>query len=108
MSDEASSVGRPAIFRQELADQICERIADGDSLRTICAYESFPSRTTVFKWLSHSAEFVDQYARAREASPINLTSLRERNLEKVYPIMETTLRAVKAHSLKTETFAIGH
>lgn len=67
MSDETPSVGRPAIFSQEIADQICERIADGDSLRTICTDESFPSRTTVFKWLSRSAEFTDQYARAREA-----------------------------------------
>lgn len=67
MSDETPSVGRPAIFTQVLADQICERIADGDSLRTICDGTDFPNRSTVFKWLSLYPEFSDQYARAREA-----------------------------------------
>jgi len=57
------------------------RIADGDSLRTICSGVDFPNRSTVFKWLSSQPEFSDQYAHAREASPINLTSLRERNTD---------------------------
>lgn len=54
-------------FDQGIADAICERIADGDSLRTICADDDFPARSTVFKWLSQNAAFADQYAHAREA-----------------------------------------
>ena len=57
------------------------RIADGDSLRTIFSGVDFPNRSTFFKWLSSQPEFSDQYARAREASPINPTSLRERNTD---------------------------
>lgn len=67
MSKEAISVGRPSLFSQELADQICERLADGDSLRTICDEPEFPSRSTVFKWLAENKEFSDQYAHARDA-----------------------------------------
>ncbi|UZD70884.1 terminase small subunit protein [Brucella sp. JSBI001] len=55
------------MFSQALADAICERIADGDSLRTICGEEGFPARSTVFKWLSQNSAFADQYAHAREA-----------------------------------------
>ena len=66
MSDKEVKTGRPTKFSQALADAICERIADGDSLRTICDEEGFPARSTVFKWLSENKAFSDQYARARE------------------------------------------
>lgn len=55
-----------AQFSEELFDEICERIAEGESLREICTDEDMPSKTTVFKWLSQSQELADQYARARE------------------------------------------
>ncbi len=67
MTEEAPRPGRPSDYTQEIADLICERIADGESLRTICDDQGMPSRTTVFKWLSRFNEFADQYARAREA-----------------------------------------
>ncbi|MBQ0707851.1 terminase small subunit protein [Ochrobactrum sp. AP1BH01-1] len=67
MTEEAPKPGRPSDYTQEVADLICERIADGESLRTICDDQGMPSRTTVFKWLSRFNEFADQYARAREA-----------------------------------------
>lgn len=60
-------MARPSSFTQEVADEICERIADGESLRTICRYENMPARATVFKWLADIKSFSDQYARAREA-----------------------------------------
>jgi hypothetical protein len=55
------------MFSQEKADAICERLADGESLRTICSEEGMPSKTTVFRWLADNEQFRDQYARAREA-----------------------------------------
>lgn len=58
--------GRPCEYREEVADAICERLADGESLRTICLDEDMPSKATVFKWLGRFPEFADQYARARE------------------------------------------
>lgn len=63
----ASDIGRPSIFTQELADTICERIADGESLRAICDGDDMPNKATVFRWLAADKSFSDQYARAREA-----------------------------------------
>lgn len=60
-------MARATEFSQSIADQICERLADGESLRMICLDESIPARSTVFKWLSQQKDFADQYARAREA-----------------------------------------
>jgi hypothetical protein len=54
-------------YTEEMADKICERIADGESLKAICEEEGMPSKATVFKWLGQNASFVDKYARAREA-----------------------------------------
>lgn len=58
--------GRPSTYTTELADLICERIADGESLRSICQDEHMPSRASVFRWLAEYKDFEAKYARARE------------------------------------------
>lgn len=62
--------GRPSLYSPELADKICELIADGKSLRTICQAEDMPNRGTVFRWLALSEAgdkiFSNQYACARQ------------------------------------------
>jgi hypothetical protein len=58
----------PSGFTQDIADAICERIADGESLRSICLEGGMPTKTMVMRWLG-KPEFIsfrDQYARARE------------------------------------------
>lgn len=67
MTSEAQPTGRPSLFSKEMADVICERIADGESLRAICDDEGMPSKSTVCKWLNEQEGFSDQYRRAREA-----------------------------------------
>lgn len=59
-------IGRPSDYSQDMADRICERIADGESLRAICLDEDMPAKSTVFRWLGIEKSFSDQYARARE------------------------------------------
>lgn len=58
--------GRPTDYNQDLSDKICERIADGESLRTICSDDDMPNKATVFRWLAKFPAFSDQYARARD------------------------------------------
>jgi hypothetical protein len=58
--------GRPTDYCQELADAICERIANGESLRHICSGPEMPNRASVFRWLGLHKEFSDLYARAKE------------------------------------------
>jgi hypothetical protein len=60
-------VGRPSLYSDRLAENICARIADGESLRTICVDEGYPDRGTVLRWLEQHADFASIYARAREA-----------------------------------------
>lgn len=60
-------MGRPSEYSEGVVDIICERIANGESLKGICEDDAMPSKSTVFKWLGARDEFADKYARAREA-----------------------------------------
>ncbi len=59
---------RPTKFTQILAFAICTRIANGESLRSICRDEAMPTKSTVLAWLADDArqEFRTKYALARE------------------------------------------
>ncbi len=61
--------GRPSIFTEALAAKICRRLAEGESLCTICRDEKMPAISTVMGWLfdGQHGDFSAQYARAREA-----------------------------------------
>jgi hypothetical protein len=61
--------GRPSDFTQEIADEICDRLGKGESIREICADDWLPHKSTVYRWLGdeNNRAFRDQYACAREA-----------------------------------------
>ncbi len=56
----------PWIYTQALADEICRRLSEGESLRSICRDPAMPNRQTVLDWLEQRKDFSGQYARARE------------------------------------------
>lgn len=55
-------------YTPDLALQICERIAEGETLKGICADETMPARTTFQRWVVQYAELARAYAAARELS----------------------------------------
>lgn len=59
-------MARASEYTIETALRICERLADGESLKAMCEDEDMPSKSTVFKWLAENETFSDMYARARE------------------------------------------
>lgn len=65
-------MGRPSEFTHEIAEEICNRLAKGESLKSICADQEsgwLPGETTVRRWLSGgekwNEDFRRLYARAR-------------------------------------------
>jgi hypothetical protein len=58
--------GRPSTFTDELALDICTKLAEGMSLRSICDIEGMPAVSTVCKWLNEKPSFSEQYAQARK------------------------------------------
>lgn len=57
--------GRPSSYTDDLADAICDRLINGESLRKICADDDMPDRSTVIRWMGIDPDFATKCARAR-------------------------------------------
>jgi hypothetical protein len=66
MTDKKTGRGRPSIYSKDLALEICARIADGDSLRTICKDPAMPSKRTIMDWQRANSDFAGAIEQARE------------------------------------------
>jgi hypothetical protein len=65
--------GRPSRHTPELAEEICRRLAEGESLRTICRDAHVPNLSTVLEWARDDrGGFAVMYRRARETQAHNL------------------------------------
>ena len=88
-------------FSQDAADLICERLAKGESLRTICGAERdetrLPSQTTVYKWLRTLPDFTQQYALARENQG---DSYADRAVDEALTATDAALGRLKMDALK--------
>ncbi len=59
-------MGRLSKFTQGLAAEICERLAKGETLRSICRSDGMPDERTVRQWDEENRDgFSPHYARAR-------------------------------------------
>lgn len=59
-------MARSSAYTDELALEICSRIASGESLVRICKDERMPDITTVYRWLREQPDFREIYVIARE------------------------------------------
>lgn len=92
-SDEIKpKIGRPTVFTQELADHICARIAEGESLRSVCRDENIPPTGTILRWVAQNEVFREQYEAAMEQRAEYL-------FEEMFEIADET----KLDTIETET-----
>ena len=61
-------MGRPTDYTAELGYDICSRLAEGKSLKSICESDDMPARATVYRWLAERQDFRDNYTRAKDDS----------------------------------------
>jgi hypothetical protein len=54
-------------FKAAVEEDICERLADGESIVSICKDAKLPSLRTVMSWQADDADFAARIMRAREA-----------------------------------------
>jgi hypothetical protein len=57
-------MARPSEFTQLIFDEICNRLADGESLRGVCRDPEMPDRITVYRWMRGNEALSGQYTRA--------------------------------------------
>src|SRR5690348_5558706 len=62
-----AKIGRPTKYSIEWAERFCALIAEGRSVAEICARPHMPSEQSVYTWLKQDEDFLERYARAREA-----------------------------------------
>lgn len=58
-------MGRTSKYTDAIADEICERLANGTSLTKICSDEHIPCRSTVLAWQDERPDFHARCMRAR-------------------------------------------
>lgn len=64
---EPQKRGRPSSYTPEIAAAICDRLATGESLRSICRDEDMPAEATVRGWVVDDLNgFSAQYTRSRD------------------------------------------
>ena len=59
-------MGRPSRYGRALAEAICERLANGESLTSIGRDPAMPSYATILRWVGRYPEFADLYVEARQ------------------------------------------
>lgn len=58
-------MSRPSTYTAELAELICDRVAEGQNLNLISQDESMPAQSTLYKWLKEIDAFSENYEQAR-------------------------------------------
>ena len=82
---EVRTAGRPpSVYRPELAADICERIASGETLRAICTEDGMPRETVFRRWVLKYEDLRTVYRAARE---IKADSLFDEGLDLARAIM---------------------
>lgn len=76
-------MSRTRITTQEMKDEICNRLIEGESLRKICKDDHLPVISVIMMELKRDEAFAEQYARARELQQEHL-------LEEIFTIADNT------------------
>ena len=62
-----AKIGRPTKYSDEWAEAFCREISQGHSVAEICERRDQPSQQSIYSWLRGDGDFLERYARAREA-----------------------------------------
>jgi hypothetical protein len=89
-------MARPSDYSPELADAICQRLIEGESLRAICRDDGMPSASTLFAWLDKNEDFRSRYARARDIQA-------ELGFDSIQEVAEDIAGDVQRDKLRIET-----
>lgn len=61
-------MGRPTTYNEAIAHKICDLIASGVPIRTVCETKGLPAKATVMDWLKQHEDFRRAYAVAKDCA----------------------------------------
>ena len=59
-------MGRPSKYTPELADEICQRLSNGEPLRQICRDDHMPAWQKIYEWMAKDEKLSGAIAHARD------------------------------------------
>lgn len=59
-------IGRPSKYSPEIADEICQRLSEGEPLRQICRDERMPAWQKIYEWMMKDEVLSGAIAHARD------------------------------------------
>lgn len=65
-SSGSAPIGRPSSRTKAIETELFERLAAGESLRSICRDDHMPVNRTIFSWIHKDDVFLRQYEKAKE------------------------------------------
>jgi hypothetical protein len=66
MAGKKGRSGRPSLYTEEIAAEVCLRLREGETLREICRSDHVPNDRTVRGWAAENVEnFFPRYVQAR-------------------------------------------
>lgn len=95
---------RVAVYNEELALAICERLSFGETLKHICESEGMPSRSTVHRWVINYPKFGDAYNAARELSAYALEDEAMEAARLIRSQHESNSAKVRAYDIAIQQF----
>ncbi|CAM5999261.1 unnamed protein product [Sphagnum balticum] len=90
--NQVATIGRPTGYSDELADEICARLAEGRSMNSVCSDEDMPNKSIVYRWLMKYEHFRDKYT---ATLPYRTTAFAEMMLEQAFHERETEQVTIK-------------
>ena len=60
--------GRPTILNDRLIDEVCIRLSQGVSMRSVCRDDDMPCMATIWRWLRENDNFAKRYTAAKQES----------------------------------------
>ena len=88
-------IGRPSIYTEKLALEICNRLSKGEGIIKICRDDTMPAESIIYNWLldGKHKQFSENYARAREMQA-------ERMAEEIIEISDAADAVIKSGAEK--------
>jgi hypothetical protein len=72
----AAKRGRPATYSQDMAEAICSRLVEGQTITEICLeLEDAPHLTTIYKWAAEDTSFARAIQEARRLQATTIAEL---------------------------------
>ena len=107
LTQENKKMGRPTDYIKELGDKICNLLANGKSLKSICEGEDMPDKSSVYKWLREDKDFSNNYTQATlDRTEAQLEELNELGAESILVAQQTGDKragaVVQAYKLKAD------